>query len=188
MWSSWSELNKEYSLSIRMAKKVKYCLKNIETSQAIADKELLNNMISEGSEIIQKLKQKTLFEFGSLSEKELSILTDRQKEIATLRQFHTYSDISKITGLPQTTVYDLFQKALKKVRQEKRNQYKSNDIELPARLSKQQEQIYILHRKGKKPIEIAEIIGTSPGNVRKQLVTIKQKRYQNPENFGMVTI
>ena len=52
-------------------------------------------MINDGREISKILKEKVYYEYNSLSNEELLLLTDRQKEIASLRQKYTYRKLPK---------------------------------------------------------------------------------------------
>jgi len=181
---SWYELRCEYEESNKKIKNAKKELKDVFSAQAIADKEILGNMIGEGNKMMKVLNQKILYEFSTLSEDELSVLTGLQRQVAILKQVYSFSKIAEILGIPPTTVFDQYQKALRRVDRERRNKIKG----IPSGLSKQQEEIYLLHVKEKKPKEIAEILGTTPGNVRKQLAIIKQKCYQKPECAGSVSM
>jgi DNA-binding CsgD family transcriptional regulator len=136
----------------------------------IADREIMGSMIRDLEDTARVLKRKVLYEFGSLSEDELALLTDRQRQIAELRQTYTYREIAEKTGLAVNTVFYIYQQAVRKVKLFR--QRKKNGI--PTGLSPQQEKIYILYRQGIRPKEIAAILGTSYGNVRYQLSLIKK--------------
>lgn len=169
-WSSWATLEHEYRETGRMLKDARGKLE-INTTRDAVDKELLGGMMSDVGEMSKLLKNKILYEFNSLSEEELALLTDRQKEIAELRQRYTYREIGEMLDISQKTAFDIFRKAVKNVKKAKKQQ--SQDI--PTGLSPQQEKIYILKKEGKTPKEIALMIKTSYSNVRYQLSVIKKK-------------
>lgn len=169
-WSSWATLEHEYRESARDLKEVRDRAKE-DKNPRIADIEILGSMLSDTSEIAKILKDKVLYEFNSLSEEELALLTDRQREIAELRQRYTYRQIGEILNISPKTAFDIFRKAVRNVQKAKKQQSQG----IPAGLSPQQEKIYILRKEGKKPKEIALMIKTSYSNVRYQLSVIKKK-------------
>ncbi len=169
-WSSWVTLENEYRETGRMLKDARGKLE-VNTTRDAVDKELLGGMMSDVGEMSKILKHKIFYEFNSLSEDELALLTDRQREIAELRQRYSYTEIAKITGLRPDEVFRIFKQAVNKVKKAKRQQAKG----IPVGLSPQQEKIYILYKQGKKPKEIALMLNTSYSNVRYQLSMIKKK-------------
>lgn len=169
-WSSWATLENEYRESEKAFQEAKSKIE-IKNTGDIVDKEILGSMISDVSEVRKILQDKVLYEFNSLSEEELAVLTDRQREIAELRQRYSYTEIAKMTGLRTDEVFRIFQQAVNKVKKVKRQQVKN----IPIGLSPQQERVYLLYKQGKKPKEIALQLNTSYSNVRYQLSMIKKK-------------
>ena len=170
-WSSWTTLEHEYRETEKMLKDARGKLE-VNTTRDAVDKELLGGMMSDVGEMSKVLKNKVLYEFNSLSDEELALLTDRQREIAELRQRYTYTEIAKITGLDPREVFVIFKQAVNKVKKAKRQQAKG----IPVGLSPQQEKIYKLfwiEHKTKK--EIAEIRSLSPNSVKTQIRRIRQK-------------
>lgn len=171
-WGSWVALEHEYRES---ARNIKEARKNLEvnTTRDAVDKELMGGMISDGREVSKILKDKVYYEFNSLSDEELSLLTDRQREIAELRQQgYSYTEISAMLGISPKTVFDVFKKAVRNVKKAKKQQCRG----VPVGLSPQQEKIFKLfwlEHKTKK--EIAKIMGTSPNSIKTQIRRIRQR-------------
>lgn len=177
-WSSWSEMEDQYREGALALKTVRDRLKAEDYQGTVADREIMGSMIRDLEDTARVLKRKVFYEFGSLSEDELALLTDRQRQIAELRQRYNYREIAEILGISPKTVFDVYQKAvknIKKIRHQKKQK-------IPLGLSPQQEQIYLLYSQGKKPKEIANIIGTSSGNVSKQLSLIRKILPKSQEN------
>lgn len=174
-WSSWSELEESYRLTALALKEARAKLiHNYDGNNGSfwSDKENLGSMAADVTEIARILKEKVLYEFSSLSEDELALLTDRQREIAELRQRYNYREIAEILGISPKTVFDVFQKAVRNVKKIKRQGEKG----LPVGLSPQQEQIYILFWiKHRTKNEIAEIMQLSCNSVKTQIKRIKAK-------------
>ncbi|WP_422445281.1 sigma factor-like helix-turn-helix DNA-binding protein [Thermoanaerobacterium sp. DL9XJH110] len=170
-WASWSEMEEQYREGALALKKVRERMKADDYQGTVADREIMGGMIRDLEDTRRVLKTKVLYEFGSLSENELVLLTDRQREIAELRQRYNYREIAEILGISPKTAFDVFQKAVRNVKKIKRQGEKG----LPIGLSPQQEQIYILSRQGKSPKEIAEIIGCDYRSIHTQLKRISKK-------------
>lgn len=168
-WSSWSELEESYKNTVTVLKEAREKLDDSEKFRA--DREILGSIIGDVTEISRIIKQKVLYEFGSLSEDELALLTDRQREVAELRQRYNYYQIAQMTGLRADEVFHIFQQAVAKIKKIKRQ--RENNI--PLGLSPQQEKIYILYKQGKKSKEIAEMIGSDYRSVHTQLKRIIKK-------------
>lgn len=180
-WSSWSELEESYKGTVLALKEARARLINEykgENNSFWSDKENLGSMIADVTEVARILKKKVMYEFNSLSEAELELLTDRQREIAELRQRYNYREIAEILGISPKTAFDVFQKAVRNIKKIKHQ----GEKDLPVGLSPQQEQIYMLYSQGKKPKEIANIIGTTSGNVSKQLSLIRKTLPKSQEN------
>lgn len=179
-WQSWSELEESYrntAIALKEAKARLINEYNGDDSGFWSDKENLGSMAADVTEVARILKKKVLYEFSSLSEDELALLTDRQREIAELRQRYNYREIAEILGISPKTVFDVFQKAVRNIKKIKHQGEKG----LPVGLSPQQEQIYILYFQGKKPKEIATAIGSTYSNIRYQLSVIKKKMLVKPQ-------
>jgi DNA-binding CsgD family transcriptional regulator len=178
-WSSWSEMEEQYREGALALKTARDRLKDEDFQRTIADREIMGSMIRELEDTARVLKRKVLYEFGSLSEDELALLTDRQRQIAELRQRYSYREIAEKTGLAVNTVFYIYQQAVRKIKQAKRQKKEG----IPPGLSPQQEQIYILYLQGKKPAEIARIIGSNHRSVHTQLKRLLQKVDKNIEKM-----
>ncbi|MCD5402017.1 trp operon repressor [candidate division NPL-UPA2 bacterium] len=167
-WSSWLSLEEDYRDACRVVKKKREVL----NKQAAVDveKQIMGGMINSLSNTIKMLKEKTIYDFNSLSVAEISVLTDRQKLVAELRQKYTYAEIAAKLNISTATIFETYQQAIKKIKKIRRQ--KNSDI--PVGLTPQQEKIYFLHQQKKKPAEIAKILNTSAGNIRYQLVMIRK--------------
>jgi len=174
-WQSWSELEESYKLTATALKEARARLIDEykgDNGGFWSDKENLGSMAGDVTEIARILKQKVLYEFNSLSSDELALLTDRQREIAELRQRYNYREIAEILGISPKTAFDVFQKAVRNIKKIKRQGEKG----LPVGLSPQQEQIYILFWiKHRTKNEIAEIMQLSCNSVKTQIKRIKAK-------------
>lgn len=164
-------MEQQYREGALALKTVRDRLRDEDFHGTTADREIMGSMIRDLEDTARILKRKVFYEFGSLSEEELALLTERQQQIAELRQSYSYAEIARMTGLRVDEVFHIFQQAVNKIKKIKR-QRKEN---IPIGLSPQQEQIYILFNQGKKPKEIANLIGSSYSNVRKQLSIINKK-------------
>jgi DNA-binding NarL/FixJ family response regulator len=167
-------MEEQYRLGAAELKKVRENL----VADRIAEKEIIGSAVGSMQETARELKKKVLYEFGSLSKDELGLLTDRQRQIAELRQRYTYGEIAEKIGLSPSAVFQIFQQAVRKVRKARR-QKKEN---IPPGLSPQQEKIYIFYQQGKKPAEIARMIGSDHRSVHTQLRRIAQKVDKNVKN------
>jgi DNA-binding NarL/FixJ family response regulator len=167
-------MEEQYRLGAAELKKVRENL----VADRIAEKEIIGSAVGSMQETARELKKKVLYEFGSLSKDELELLTDRQRQIAELRQRYTYGEIAEKIGLSPSAVFQIFQQAVRKVRKARR-QKKEN---IPPGLSPQQEKIYIFYQQGKKPAEIARMIGSDHRSVHTQLRRIAQKVDKNVKN------
>ncbi|NSW92615.1 MAG: response regulator transcription factor [Firmicutes bacterium] len=175
-WSSWVELCVEYKESCRKVNDYRTDLKgqNYAKGRTVLEKvelELLGSMMSDLEEAVRELRRKTLYEFGALNEDDLEnpILTERQREVARLRQKYSCTEVASMLELEPSTVFRAYKQAIRKI-----EKYKEKEKEgIPPELSPQQSRIYILYKRGIKPRAIAERIGTSYGNVRKQLSLIR---------------
>ena len=165
-WSSWATLEHEYRETGRMLKDAREKLE-VNTTRDAVDKELLGGMISDVGEMSKILKNKVLYDFNSLSEDELALLTDRQREIAELKQRYSHTEISAMLGISPKTVFDVFKKAVRNVKKAKKQQSRG----IPVGLSPQQERIYILRKEGKKPKEIALQL-----NIKRDVVYVQLNR------------
>ena len=111
-WSSWSEMEEQYREGALALKTTRERLKDEDYYGTIADREIMSSMIRDLEDTARVLKRKVLYEFGSLSEDELALLTDRQRQIAELRQRYSYREIAEMTGLAVNTVFYIYQQAI----------------------------------------------------------------------------
>ncbi|ADL07184.1 sigma factor-like helix-turn-helix DNA-binding protein [Thermosediminibacter oceani] len=168
-WSSWSEMEDQYREGALALKTARDRLKDEDYQRTIADREIMGSMIRDLEDTARVLKRKVLYEFGSLSEDELALLTDRQRQIAELRQRYSYREIAEKTGLAVNTVFYIYQQAVRKLKQAKRKKKEG----IPPGLSPQQKEIYVLYSRGVKPKEIASKLNISREVVYVQLNRIK---------------
>lgn len=123
-------------------------------------------------EKVKKTYELTMYEFGSISEKDISAcLTDRQAQVVLLRQKMQIKEIAQLLGISPKTVYETYKEGLAKLIRFKNKA----GAGLPAGLSEQQLEIYKLKQAGCKPKEISKKLSISPETVYKQLNRIKQK-------------
>lgn len=163
---SWSEMIGQYkddAAALAEARK--------KTEDTI-DRVLLGSMSSSTAAALKELNKKMRFDFETLSENELCLLTGRQKEIATLRQKHSYKEIAETLTLTTPAVYNIYKQAVRKI-WKIRAQRQQN---LPVGLSPQQQQVYRLCYSELRTVEeAAAILETSLQVVHKQLQRIREK-------------
>jgi len=122
-WSlSWIELYIGYRESL---KKVDSCRTYLKKQKNDADRtalekvklELLGSMRGDLEEAVRELKKRTLYEFETLNENDLNnlVLTERQREIARLRQNYSCTEVAKMLGLSPKTVFAIYKQAIRKI-------------------------------------------------------------------------
>lgn len=116
-WTSWTSLKNEYRNSYRKIDRFSSQEIN-KKSSCKASLEVASNMKSELREIIKELEKKCLYEWNTLSKNETmnTRLSERQREIAELRQHYTIDQISKMLNIEAKTVFNTYYDALKKNR------------------------------------------------------------------------
>ncbi len=137
-----------------------------------ADWELLGSMSASTRTVLKELHKKMRFDWETLSESELQLLSGRQREVATLRQKYSYKDIAKALTLTLPAVYNIYRQAVQKI-WKIREQRQQNT---PIGLSPQQQKLYRLcYSELRTADEAAAILGTSIQVVHKQLRRIREK-------------
>ncbi|MBO8161915.1 MAG: hypothetical protein H0Z24_09835 [Thermosipho sp. (in: Bacteria)] len=176
--STWVELHVEYRESLKRVDRYRTCMREEKddterTAGEMVELELLGGMKSDLEEAVRELKRRTLYEFKTLSEEDLSnpILTERQREVARLRQSYSCTEVAKMLGISPKTVFTVYKQALRKIEKCKEQERKG----VPTGLSPQQGKIYELYRKGKTKSEISEILDISVSSVKTHLRHIKKK-------------
>ncbi|MBA1336481.1 MAG: hypothetical protein HPY66_2916 [Firmicutes bacterium] len=177
-WSSWVELHVEYKDSCRKVDDYRTGLKgqNDAKGRTVLEEvelELLGSMKSDLTEAVRELKKRTLYEFGALNKDDLenSILTERQREVARLRQNHSCTEVASMLELEPSTVFRAYKQAIRKI-----EKYKEKEKEgIPPGLSPQQEKVYRLYQQRKTRREIAESLNISINSVKTHLRLIKKK-------------
>jgi DNA-binding CsgD family transcriptional regulator len=176
-WSSWVELHVEYKESCRKVDEYRAGRRQKDAAYRTAleemELELLGSMKNDLEEAVRELRKRTLYEFGALNEEDLEnpILTERQREVARLRQRHSCTEVAEMLGLSPKTVFAIYKQALRKI-EKYREQEKAG---IPPGLSPQQARIYKLYKEGKDIINIAKKLGIGSNAVRMQLKRIKEK-------------
>ena len=144
-------------------------------AQSTADEvnlSIARSMLRDMDEKVKKTLELTLYEFSSISEKDIKVcLTGRQAQVVMLKQELTFTEIAKELGISTKTVYETYKEGIVKLKKLKERV----DAGLPPGLSEQQIDIYKLQQSGCKPKEISSKLNISPETVYKQLNRIKQK-------------
>lgn len=173
--AAWADLTVDYKNSLNMIKVIRSRRKNSDNLVDIVDYEIAGNMESELTHAVRELKKKTLYEYNTITEEDilnpLYGLTERQKEIALLRQKYPLKKISQMLGIEQCTVYIIYEQAVDKVLRGKSKMKEG----LVIGLSEQQNMILKLMNKGYKNKEIALELGISTNSVKVQKNRIQKR-------------
>ncbi|WP_202707651.1 sigma factor-like helix-turn-helix DNA-binding protein [Sporosalibacterium faouarense] len=170
-WNSWAKNHKEYKKSLgKLSNFIEVEKNEPKNNSRDVNLEIARSMKSGLKEAEKAVKNKAIYEFNSLDEEEIKDLnlTDRQREIAILRQSLSYEEIADKLKMKRGAVYDIYTQVLKKF-----DKYK-NDKEVYL-LSNQQKEIYKLCNQGKTKKEIANSLNTTPSAIKTQLNRIKRK-------------
>jgi len=168
---SWVELYVEYKENYKRVKDYRSIVYN---SASVSEIEILGSMQSDLQEVLKEIKNRTLYEFGTINNEDIEnpMLTERQKKVLELRKrYSSCAKIAEILGLAPGTVFGTYKQAVKKLIKHK----SQGKVGVIPGLSPQQEKIYILYKQGKKRKEIAEELNLSINSVKTQLKRIKEK-------------
>lgn len=175
-WNSWTELSREYENSMKLISSYRNKIKDSmhrKTSEELVHQEVAGSMERELKDTFKVLKSRSLYDRNSLSEEDLALpcLTDRQREVAKLRQEHSNSQVANILKLDRSVTHMIFKQALNNIEKYKKKVKEGKIVNL----TPQQEKILKLHNEGLLSSEIAEKLNTSKDNVKKQLRKIRDK-------------
>lgn len=172
-WSSWTSLKNEYKISYRNIDRFSSQERN-ERRGCKASLEVASNIKSELRGIIKELEKKCLYEWDALSKDEVINvkLSERQRQIAELRQHYTIRQISKMLNIEQKTVFNTYYEALKKIEKYLRLNKKERKIQT---LSNQQRKIYLMLVEKRTSKEIIEKLGISKDTLKVQKKRIELK-------------
>lgn len=172
-WSSWTKLKNEYIKSTRKIKK--YIAKEKNKSNICkANLEIAGSIISDLDFMIKDLEKKCLYEYNTMSQEDISNcnLTERQKQIAMLRQKNSISNISKMLNLEPSTVYLTYKEALRKIDRYLKLEKEEKQLNL---LSEQQKKIFLMKRQGMADKEIITNLGITINSLKTQKRRIREK-------------
>lgn len=175
-FSPWLDISVQYSDSYEkinsyINKRKEDALENTNKS---VDLEIASGIRGDMSEMIRKTKQLTIYEYAALSQSDIIAagLTNRQKEVATLRKCYSFEDIAKKLEISQKTVFSTYKQAVRKIERFK----KLSTLQMPIDLSPQQTEIYKLYFiESYKPAAIAKKLNISAATIKEQLKRIKKK-------------
>lgn len=172
-WLTWTSLKNEYKKSSEKIQKYIDKEKNM-TNKCKAQIEIAGSIKSDLNSMISELEKRCLYEYNTMSLEDIKNcgLTDKQKQIAVLRQKKSIKEISIILDIEPCTVYLSYKEALKKI--EKYLSLKEVDKEFNL-LSDQQRRILMLKRHGKKDKEITSELGITINSLKTQKRRIKSK-------------
>lgn len=185
--TSWADLHAEYKEGYRSLEELKRRRTGTSSLVDTVDCELAGSMMGEMAATIRELKNRSLYEYNSISMEDINNsaygLTERQKEIATLRQNKDYNEVAKILNLSPSAVYIQFNRILEKILNRKEQVRR---IGKPIGLSEQQEDVYIRYfLRGMKPKEIASDMKISVDVVKMCLHRIKSKQKTGNKSVNM---
>ncbi len=148
--------------------------KNDKTIQDVVDLSIERSMRRDVNDSVKKLERIVLLELNTLNEDDIKNtgLTERQLEIAILRQKMSVHKVAEELNCSISTVFEIYKSALVKIENYKRLSDKEKVLNT---LSPQQKEVYKLSQENKSNAEIANKINTSIDNVKKQKRKIKQK-------------
>lgn len=172
-WSSWTNLKKEYIKSTRKIKK--YIAKEKNKSNICkANLEIAGSIISDLDFMVKDLEKKCLYEYNTMSQEDINNcnLTERQKQIAMLRQKNSISNISIMLNLEPSTVYLTYKEALRKIDRYLKLEKEEKQLNL---LSEQQKKIFLMKRQGMADKEIITNLGITINSLKTQKRRIREK-------------
>ena len=170
-FSSWVDLYVEYN---ECYKKIKNYRSIVNNASSLSEIETLGGIEGDLQEVNFILKNKTLFEFDTVSDEDLKryMLTDVQKKVLKLRlKYSSCTKIAVILGITPQAVFDIYKQAINKLIKQKKQEQNG----ITASLSAQQEKIFLSYKEGKKQAEIAKELDISVNSVKTQLKRIKEK-------------
>lgn len=173
--AAWADLTVDYKDSLNMIKEVKSRRKNSDNHADAVDCEIAGSMESDLTQTVRELKKKTFYEYNAITEEDilnpLYGLTERQREIALLRQKHSCSEVAKLLKLEQCTVFITYEKVVNKLINFKTREKNGENILLTDR----EEEVYELYINGLKPKAISKELGIGVNSVKYYLKMIKEK-------------
>lgn len=172
-WSSWTKLKNEYIKSTRKIKK--YIAKEKNKSNICkANLEIAGSIISDLDFMIKDLEKKCLYEYNTMSQEDINNcnLTERQKQIAMLRQKNSISNISIMLNLEPSTVYLTYKEALRKIDRYLKLEKEEKQLNI---LSEQQKKIFLMKRQGMADKEIITNLGITINSLKTQKRRIREK-------------
>lgn len=173
---TWIDMGVEYKDSLRKIKEVKGRRKGTGVYQDMVDCEIAGSMENQLNEAVREMRSRALQEYNSITLKDIHNpiygLTERQRQIAELRQTLSCKKIAILLNVEQCTVYLIYESVIKKILKRKENEKK----EWYNTLSPQQKEILKLMNKNLKNREIAIALGISEGTVKIQKNRINKKR------------
>lgn len=168
---SWVDLQAEYKESYRSLEDLKQRRKGTGSMEDTVDCELAGSMMGELASTIKELKNRSLHEFNSISVEDILNpaygLTERQREVALLRQNRSYREIGDILGIDTSTAFLIHKSCCSKI-----YTLKQSHINM---FSKRQLEIIKLMDEGKTRKEMTEILGVSINSLRTHTKAINKK-------------
>lgn len=173
--SSWVDLHAEYKESYGSLEELKRRRTETASLEDTVDCQIAGSMMGELAATIKELKNRSLYEFNSISVEDIFNpaygLTERQKEIALLRLDYSCKEIAEILHVEQCTVFNIHTTSVNKIIYAKSKEKQ----DLVADLSKQQNEILVLMNKGLKNKEIALQLGITESTVKVQKNRIRKR-------------
>lgn len=166
---SYCKTKKELDKNINELKE-----KRNTTIHDLVDLSFERTMRRELHETEKRLEEIILKEINTLNDDDIknSGLTDMQLRVAKLRQKHAIHVVAELLEISKSSVTHTYKKAIKKIEKYKKLNKENKKTN---RLSIQQKEIYKLMSSEMSSKEIAEKIGTTVGNVKKQKSVIRKK-------------
>ncbi|KAB3529597.1 hypothetical protein F8154_14620 [Alkaliphilus pronyensis] len=173
--AAWVDLHAEYKDSLKKIKQVKEKRRNTGILEDVVDCQVAGSMESDLNQSVREIKNRVMQEYNSITEEDIKNpiygLTERQKEVALLRQRYSCSEVARILNIEQCTVFLIYKKSISKIIKLKSKQKKGESIILTDR----ENEVYILYASGLKPKAISEKLDISVNTVKYNLRMIKEK-------------
>lgn len=173
-FSAWSDIHFQYRDSFE--KISGYIETNSLTRNTVkkVELEIAAGIKNDMAQMVKKTKHLTIYEYAALSQSDIMAagLTEKQREVATLRKCFSFEDIADKLGISPKTAFAVYKQAVNKIEKFRM----SASIQAPIKLSPQQADIYNLYFiEGYKPAVIAEKLNITAATTKEQLKRIKCK-------------
>lgn len=171
-WSSYTSLVCQYRETSKRLKANVKLIKKSSNIDADVDSKIVSQMAEESIIVADELHRKVLYSYNMLSEEELELFTDRQREVLELRQKYKPKKVAEILGITPQTVFDIYKSAVNKI--EKIYNQKTDGLNYCH--TSRRDEVWRLYKQGLKYKEIAEFLNISINSVKTH-IRLKKGEY-----------